>query len=81
MINKKKFFYKARRYEDNKEVIGRVGSSHSIEDGKWWQLILMSILEITVQMQIGKVALLKQIQYSHINYNHKKEWFTGKEVV
>lgn len=34
MINKKKFFYKARRYEDNKEVIGRVGSSHSIEDGK-----------------------------------------------
>ena len=34
MINEKKFFYKARRYEDNKEVIGRVGSSHSIEDGK-----------------------------------------------
>lgn len=34
MINEKKFFYKARRYEDNKEVIGRVGSSHSTEDGK-----------------------------------------------
>ena len=34
MINKKKFFYKARRYEDNKEVVGRVGSSHSTEDGK-----------------------------------------------
>lgn len=29
-------------------------------------------------MQIGKAALLKQIQYSHINYNHKKEWFVGK---
>lgn len=28
-------------------------------------------------MQIGKAALLKQIQYSHINYNHKKEWFIG----
>lgn len=34
MINEKKFFYKARRYEDNKEVIGRVGCSHSTEDGK-----------------------------------------------
>ena len=34
MINEKKFFDKARRYEDNKEVIGRVGNSHSTEDGK-----------------------------------------------
>ena len=34
MINEKKFFYKARRYEDNKEVVGTVGSSHSTEDGK-----------------------------------------------
>lgn len=33
MIKNKKFFYKAKRYEDGTEVIGRVGHSHSVEDG------------------------------------------------
>ncbi len=34
MIEEKKFFYKAKRTEDQKEVIGRVGGSHSTKDGK-----------------------------------------------
>ena len=34
MINDRRFFYKAKRYEDGKEVIGRVGCSHSTNDGK-----------------------------------------------
>lgn len=34
MIKEKKFFYKAKRCEDGMEVVGRVGNSHSTEDGK-----------------------------------------------
>lgn len=34
MINDRRFFYKAKRYEDGKEVIGRVGCPHSTNDGK-----------------------------------------------
>lgn len=33
MIKEKRFFYKAR-CKDGMEVVGRVGNSHSTEDGK-----------------------------------------------